>query len=45
MTITICTFIGMYMIAMLVWGGGFLNPQQFLDLFNNNAFLVKLPAA
>ncbi|NLW03080.1 MAG: sugar ABC transporter permease YjfF [Clostridiaceae bacterium] len=40
MTITICTFIGMYMIAMLVWGGGFLNPQQFLDLFNNNAFLV-----
>jgi len=40
MTITICTFIGMYMIAMFVWGGGFLNPQQFLDLFNNNAFLV-----
>lgn len=40
MTITICTFIGMYMIAMFVWGGGFLNPQQFLDLFNNNAFLI-----
>ena len=27
------------MIAMLVWGGG-SEPQQFLDLFNNNAFLV-----
>ncbi|NLM26822.1 MAG: hypothetical protein GX211_01425, partial [Clostridiaceae bacterium] len=30
MTITVCTFIGMYLIAMIVWGGGFLNPQQFL---------------
>jgi simple sugar transport system permease protein len=40
MTITVCTFIGMYVIAMMVWGGGFLNPQQFLDLFNNNAFLL-----
>jgi simple sugar transport system permease protein len=40
MTITVCTFIGMYVIAMIVWGGGFLNPQQFLDLFNNNAYLL-----
>ena len=40
MTITVCTFIGIYVIAMMVWGGGFLNPQQFLDLFNNNAFLL-----
>jgi len=40
MTITVCTFIGMYVIAMLVLGGGFLNPQQFLDLFNNNAYLL-----
>ena len=38
--ITICTFIGMYGTAMSVWGGGFLNPQQFLDLFNNNSFLI-----
>ncbi|MDD4311595.1 MAG: sugar ABC transporter permease YjfF [Eubacteriales bacterium] len=38
--ITICTFISMYGMAMSVWGGGFLNPQQFLDLFNNNSFLV-----
>jgi len=40
MTITVCTFIGMYVFAMIVWKGGFLNPQQFLDLFNNNAFLL-----
>ena len=40
--ITIGTFFGMYLLAMLVWGGGFLNPQQFLDLFNNNAFLIVL---
>jgi ribose/xylose/arabinose/galactoside ABC-type transport system permease subunit len=42
LTITICIFIGMYILAMLVWGGGFLNPQQFLDIFNNNAFLIVL---
>lgn len=40
LTITICTFIGMYLLAMIIWGGGFLNPQQFLDLFNNNAYLI-----
>lgn len=40
--ITICTFIGMYVLAMFVWGRGFLNPQQFLDLFNNNAFLIVI---
>jgi simple sugar transport system permease protein len=38
--ITVCTFVGMYGMAMSVWGGGFLNPQQFLDLFNNNSFLI-----
>jgi len=42
LTITICTFVCMYAIAMLVWGGGFLNPQQFLDIFNNNAFLIVI---
>ena len=40
LTITICTFVIMYVFAMIVWGGGFLNPQQFLDLFNNNAYLI-----
>jgi len=38
--ITVLTFVGMYGMAMGVWGGGFLNPQQFLDLFNNNSFLI-----
>jgi simple sugar transport system permease protein len=38
--ITVLTFVGMYGMAMSVWGGGFLNPQQFLDLFNNNSFLI-----
>ena len=42
LTITICTFVGMYLLAMLIWGGGFLNPQQFLDLFNNNAYLIVI---
>ena len=42
LTITIITFIGMYVLAMLVWGGGFLNPQQFYDLFNNNAYLIVI---
>ena len=42
LTITVCTFFGMYLLAMLVWGGGFLNPQQFLDIFNNNAFLIVI---
>ena len=38
--ITVFTFLLMYGLAMYVWRGGFLNPQQFLDLFNNNAFLI-----
>lgn len=38
--ITVLTFVGMYGMAMAVWGGGFRNPQQFLDLFNNNSFLI-----
>lgn len=40
MTITICIFIGMYILAMCVWGGGFLRWQQLFDLFNNNASLI-----
>ena len=40
LTITICTFFVMYALAMVIWGGGFLNPQQFLDIFNNNAYLI-----
>lgn len=40
LTITICTFVVMYIFAMIVWGGGFLNPQQFFNIFNNNAYLI-----
>ena len=40
LTITVCIFFGMYVSGWSVWGGGFRNPQQFLDLFNNNAFLI-----
>ena len=40
LTITICTFVSMYVFAMIVWGGGFLNPQQFFNIFNNNAYLI-----
>lgn len=42
MTITVCTFVVMYAFAMIVFGGGFLNPQQFLDIFNNNAYLIVI---
>ena len=42
LAITVFTFFGMYAFAMLTWGGGFLNPQQFLDIFNNNSFLIVL---
>lgn len=45
LTITICTFFAMYILAMIIWGGGFLNPQQFLDLFNNNSYLIVISCA
>ena len=28
LTITICIFFAMYIAAMLIWGGGFLKPQN-----------------
>ena len=40
LTITICTFIVMYIGGMVIWGGGFLNPQQFFNIINNNAYLI-----
>lgn len=40
LTITIGIFVGMYLLAMGVWGGGFLRPQQLFDIFNNNASLM-----
>ncbi len=42
MTITVCSFCVMYLLAMAIWGGGFLNPQQFFDIFNNNAYLIVI---
>ena len=40
LTITICIFVLMYLAAMFIWGGGFLNPQQFINMFNSNAWLI-----
>ena len=40
MTITVCIFIGMYLLAMLIWGGGFRKPQMLFDILNDNAFLI-----
>ena len=40
LTITICIFIGMYVMAMLIWGGGFKKPQMLFDILNDNAYLV-----
>lgn len=40
LTITVCIFFGMYILAMAIWGGGFLRPQQLFDMFNNNASLI-----
>ena len=40
MTITICIFFAMYLLAMLLLGGGFLRPQQIFDLLNDNAPLI-----
>ena len=40
MTITICIFVCMYLLAMAIWGGGFLRVQQLFDMLNNNAALI-----
>lgn len=40
LAITIGIFFAMYILAMVVWGGGFLRPQQLFDIFNNNAALI-----
>mgnify|MGYP002732619798 CR=1 FL=1 len=40
LTITIGIFIAMYLLAMAIWGGGFLRVQQLFDMFNNNASLI-----
>ena len=40
MTITICIFVAMYLLAMIFFGGGFLRPQQIFDMLNDNASLI-----
>ncbi len=40
MTITIGIFLVMYILAMLLLGGGFLHAQQIFDMLNDNASLI-----
>ena len=40
MLISIGIFLAMYIVAMLTLKGGFLKPQQFFDLLNDNAYLI-----
>ena len=40
MSVTIGIFGGLYVAAMLVFGGGFLKPQQIFTMLNENAFLI-----
>ncbi len=45
MLISIGIFVAMYIGAMLTLGGGFLKPQQFFDLLNDNAALIIIACA
>jgi len=40
MMITICIFVSMYLLAMILFGGGFLHAQQVFDMLNDNASLI-----
>lgn len=40
--IATCTFVFLYIFAIVAFGGGFRTFQQFFDLFNNNAALIIL---
>jgi simple sugar transport system permease protein len=42
LAITICIFAAMYTLSIFAFGGGFTRPQQFLNLFNENAALIIL---
>jgi simple sugar transport system permease protein len=42
LVITICIFLAMYLIAVVSLGEGFLKPQTFLNLFNENAALIVM---
>ncbi len=45
MTITICIFVCMYVLALLIWGGGFKKPQMLFDILNDNAYLIIISCA
>ena len=40
LTITICIFVGMYLLAMIFLKGGFVHFQQIADLLNDNTSLI-----
>jgi simple sugar transport system permease protein len=40
--VTIGIFVVMYVSSIFIFGGGFTRPQQFLNLFNENASLIIL---
>jgi simple sugar transport system permease protein len=40
--VTIGIFVVMYVSSIFIFGGGFTRPQQFLNLFNENAYLIIL---
>ncbi|MBP1536645.1 MAG: sugar ABC transporter permease YjfF [Ruminococcus sp.] len=40
LTITVVVFVVMYLCAVIFLGEGFRKPQTFLNLFNNNAYLI-----
>lgn len=42
LTITVVVFFVMYLSAVLLLGGGFTKPQNFLNILNNNASLIVL---
>ena len=42
LTITIVVFLIMYIVAVLVLGGGFTKPQTFFNILNENASLLIL---
>ena len=42
LAVTISIFAVMYIVSIFAFGGGFTRPQQFLNLFNENAALIIL---
>ena len=42
LTITVVVFFSLYLSAVLLLGGGFTKPQNFLNILNNNASLIVL---